>query len=118
MKKQDRQKRTLDEDNEKFTDFSILEALYEIGEKCVKRITSFYPSIYPLDGKEAYAASEINRRIGHGWSMQTGSHEFSIQVGTFQCSASYDNIFDLITRFEKICGVRPRNRKTFVLETK
>lgn len=119
MKRQDKQRGiTLEEDNERFTDLAILETLYEIGEKAARGITSVYPSTYPLDEKDGYTASDIRKRIGRGWAMReaSGNNEFSISIGTFRCWASYDNIFYLISRFEKICGVRSKKHKKFTLE--
>lgn len=108
----------LDESDERYTDLAILETLYEIGEKTAKGITSVYPDTYPLDEKDGYTASDICKRMGVGWVMAEGADGkgFSISVGAFRCKVSYDNIFGLITRFEKICKVNSsKKRKKFTL---
>ncbi len=41
--------------------------------------------------------------------------DFTINVGSFNCKATYDSIFALIYEFEKINKIKPKSRRKYIL---
>lgn len=129
----------IEEDDERYTDFYILETLYEIGEKVVKNLDTLdhlhkIPERqqktvwnYIKGGWTAKAISQhfLRREWGGGYDDKSlfkinddkdddsRLARFSVCVGTFRCEAYMEQVFGLIAKFEQIAGVGPKKQRRF-----
>lgn len=108
---------TIDDNKDLGEDRNILETLYEIGEKVATYIFSFAPEVYPLEKEDGWTAFEIRNKYGRSWGMKGDAYkrDFTINVGSFNCKATYDSIFALIYEFEKINKIKPKSRRKYIL---
>lgn len=94
----------------------ILAAMVAAAEKIASQITATIPGRYTAS-ELAKGKNALNENICLQWG-EKGATPVIIEVGAFKCEFLALDIFSVIQKFERICGIRSGNKTHFVVEGK
>ncbi len=93
---------------------AILDELYKIADE-------IWHSMFKRDIVGSFTAREINspKHLGYDvlFKKDDVDESYHVEVGKFRCTFQYNQIFDLVAKFESLAGVGSK-RHLFVAENK